>query len=209
MSIPPVQLRSIAGPPFEIRELCAKLRMSETGNLNRFIHVSANWRRSVPSSQVKRVRIRDVAAEAGVSATTTSFVLNGRDAAIPEVTRQRVLDTARRLGYRPNASARALATGRTHRIGVALNHPYSLTGRPTYHTEVIGGIMSALPHLDYNLLVHSANYQDWHTLHDDILGGAADGVLLVGREAPDPLTFALLEAGFPTVCVNYNVDHPD
>jgi DNA-binding LacI/PurR family transcriptional regulator len=164
---------------------------------------------AVQGRPVKRVRIRDVAAEAGVSPTTTSFVLNGRDAAIPEATRQRVLDTARRLGYRPNASARALATGRTHRVGVALNHPYSLVGRGIYHTEILAGIMSALPHLNYNLLLHSADYRDWHALRDDILGGVADGVLLVGREAPDPLTIALLDAGFPTVCVSYNVDHPD
>lgn len=160
-------------------------------------------------SRVPRIRIRDVAAEAGVSATTTSFVLNGRGASIPEVTRQRVMEVARRLGYRPNASARALATGRTRRLGVVINTPHSLVGRGIYHVQVLSGIMSALPHLDYNLLLHSADYPDWQALCDDILTGAADGVLLIGREAPDPLTAALLEAQFPTVCVSYHVDHPD
>lgn len=147
--------------------------------------------------------------EAGVSATTTSFVLNGREASIPDVTRQRVLDVAQRLGYRPNASARALATGRTRRIGVVINTPYSLVGRGIYHSEVLSGIMSSLPRLDYNLLLHSAHYADWQAICDDILTGAADGVLLVGRIAPDPLTLALLDNGFPTICVSYHVERPD
>ncbi len=158
--------------------------------------------------KAKRVRIRDVAAAAGVSATTTSFVLNGQDASISQETRERVREVARRLGYRPHASARALATGRTHRMGVVLNTPYSLLGRGTYHTEVLAGIMSAGPRANYNLLIHSADYPDWETLYDDILSGMSDGVLLIGRETPDPLTDALLKEEFPLVCISYHVDHP-
>jgi LacI family transcriptional regulator len=160
-------------------------------------------------ARAKRVRIRDVAAAAGVSATTTSFVLNGQDASISQETRDRVREVARKLGYRPHASARALATGRTHRMGVVLNTPYSLLGRGTYHTQVLAGIMSAGPRTNYNLLIHSADYPDWETLYDDILSGMADGVLLIGRQTPDPLTDALLKEEFPLVCISYNVDHPD
>jgi len=51
--------------------------------------------------------------------STVSLVLNDRvDARIPEATRQRVLDAARELNYSRNAAARALVTGKTHRIGV-------------------------------------------------------------------------------------------
>jgi LacI family transcriptional regulator len=160
------------------------------------------------ATRAKRVRIRDVAAAAGVSATTTSFVLNGQDASISQETRERVRDVAQKLGYRPNASARALATGKTHRMGVILNTPYSLTGRGAYHTQILAGIMSAGPNANYNLLIHSANYPDWEALYDDILGGMSDGVLLIGRTAPDPLTEALLKEEFPLVCISYNVDHP-
>ncbi|PAK28031.1 hypothetical protein CJD44_00880 [Streptomyces sp. alain-838] len=63
---------------------------------------------------VKRPTSADVAREAGVSRTTVSYVLNNRPGqTIPEETRQRVLQAAERLHYRPHASARALAAGRT------------------------------------------------------------------------------------------------
>jgi DNA-binding LacI/PurR family transcriptional regulator len=56
----------------------------------------------------------DVARESGVSRTTVSYVLTGRDGVtISAETRQRVRDTAARLGYAPSAAARALRTGRS------------------------------------------------------------------------------------------------
>lgn len=65
----------------------------------------------------RKVTAKDVAREAGVSATTVSYVLNNRaQQSIPESTRRRVLDTAARLGYAPSAAARALATGRNHLV---------------------------------------------------------------------------------------------
>ena len=59
----------------------------------------------------------DVARQAGVSQKTVSRVFND-EPNVSEETRARVLAAARRLGYRPNGAARALLTGRTHRIGV-------------------------------------------------------------------------------------------
>ncbi len=62
--------------------------------------------------------IGDVARLAGVSPTTVSFVLNDVvGSGIPENTRRRVRDSAHKLGYRPNATARLLRTNRSHTIG--------------------------------------------------------------------------------------------
>ncbi|WP_129337851.1 LacI family DNA-binding transcriptional regulator [Cellulomonas endophytica] len=66
-----------------------------------------------------RTTITDVAREAGVSATTVSLVLNGRNAErFPEATRRRVHDAAAALGYAPNVLARGLRTQRTHTVGL-------------------------------------------------------------------------------------------
>jgi DNA-binding LacI/PurR family transcriptional regulator len=71
-----------------------------------------------------------VARLAGVSQKTVSRVLNNEPHVKDEL-RQRVLRAARELGYRPNGAARALLSGRSHRIGVvalgsALYGPASL-----------------------------------------------------------------------------------
>jgi DNA-binding LacI/PurR family transcriptional regulator len=71
-----------------------------------------------PSS---RITSKDVAREAGVSQSTVSFVLNGTPGqTIPEETRRRVLDAAKKLDYRPRASARSLAAGRSDVVLLAL-----------------------------------------------------------------------------------------
>lgn len=62
----------------------------------------------------RRVTSVDVAREAGLSRATVSYVLNGNARqTIPEVTRQRVLEAAARLGYRPYGPARLLRGARS------------------------------------------------------------------------------------------------
>lgn len=63
------------------------------------------------------VTLTDVAAEAGVTVTTVSRVLNNRGA-ISDKTRLRVQDAMRKLGYIPNEAARSLGNKRTNVIGV-------------------------------------------------------------------------------------------
>lgn len=58
----------------------------------------------------------DVAREAGVSQKTVSRVMNN-EPMVSDAVRARVLKAASELGYRPNSAARALAAGRSFRIG--------------------------------------------------------------------------------------------
>ena len=67
----------------------------------------------------KRVTITDVARETGVSIKTVSNVLNNTGSMRPE-TRERVQEAIERLGYRVNVSARAMKTGGTQLIGLAI-----------------------------------------------------------------------------------------
>ncbi|HLK13587.1 MAG TPA: LacI family DNA-binding transcriptional regulator [Fimbriimonadaceae bacterium] len=64
-----------------------------------------------------RVTLRDIAKRVNLSHAAVSFVLNERmDVAIPAATRERVLQAAREMGYRPNRAAQALVRGRTNTI---------------------------------------------------------------------------------------------
>ncbi|MCR3752234.1 LacI family DNA-binding transcriptional regulator [Lentzea californiensis] len=67
---------------------------------------------------MKRIGIKDVAAAAGVSATTVSHILNAVEGKrINAETRATVLRVADELGYRPNKLARGLRTSRTYTVG--------------------------------------------------------------------------------------------
>jgi DNA-binding LacI/PurR family transcriptional regulator len=63
------------------------------------------------------VTIKDVAREAGVSASTVTRALTTPELVHPS-TRDRVRQTAASLGYHPNRAARGLITGRTGNIGL-------------------------------------------------------------------------------------------
>jgi DNA-binding LacI/PurR family transcriptional regulator len=68
-----------------------------------------------------RITSKDVATEAGVSQSTVSFVLNQTPGqTIPDETRRRVVEAAKKLDYRPRASARSLAAGRSDVVLLAL-----------------------------------------------------------------------------------------
>ena len=72
-------------------------------------------------SPQSRVTARDVAAIAGVSTSAVSRTFT-KGASVSPVTRNKVVDAARRLGYRPNLLARSLTTKRTELIGLVSNN---------------------------------------------------------------------------------------
>lgn len=61
--------------------------------------------------------IKDIAKECGVSVATVSKALNGHSD-ISQATKEKVRQTAERMGYMPNSAARALKTNRTYNLGV-------------------------------------------------------------------------------------------
>lgn len=73
---------------------------------------------ALPSS---RVTAADVARKAGVSQPTVSLVLSGNPKArVADGTRQRIIQAARELGYRPNRLAQGLVTRRSYAIGLVV-----------------------------------------------------------------------------------------
>lgn len=66
----------------------------------------------------KKVTIREVAAECGLSVSAVSQVLNGKEIGIPQKTKEKVRAAAEKLRYRPNSAARSLVTSRSDTVGV-------------------------------------------------------------------------------------------
>jgi DNA-binding LacI/PurR family transcriptional regulator len=99
----------------------------------------------------KRITGEDVARVAGVSRTTVSFVLNNRPGqSIPDETRQRVLEAAKLLKYKPHASARSLAAGRSDIVLLAVPDLPIGAGMSRFVEE----LAAALAEHDLTLVTH-------------------------------------------------------
>lgn len=70
-------------------------------------------------ARVRRVTIYSVARACGVSSSTVSRAFTRPDL-VKDSVRQRILETAAAMGYQPNKSARAIATGRTAMVGLVV-----------------------------------------------------------------------------------------
>ncbi len=139
------------------------------------------------------VRMRDVAAVAGVDASVVSRVLSGDERLLvrPE-TRQRVLDAVERLGYRPNIAARMLKTARTMAIGMVIPDFANAA-----YAQIAHGAEQRAHELGYILLVASGTIQDrLPQLH-----GRVDG-LLYAIATSDPSAPIRLPEGMPSLLVN-------
>jgi LacI family transcriptional regulator len=84
------------------------------------------------------VNLKKLAQELGLSQTTVSRALNGYPE-VSEKTRKRVADAADRLGYRPNVSARRLATGRVGAVGIVMPSEGPLLVNPHF-SEFLAGL---------------------------------------------------------------------
>ena len=104
----------------------------------------------------RRPTSADVAALAGVSRATVSFVLNERaDVKISSATRLRVIDAANELGYHPHAPARQLAGGSSLTLGLVLLQTPEQVAGDALLAETLRGLSSAARTAGYRVLVES------------------------------------------------------
>ena len=154
---------------------------------------------------VKKVRLVDVAREAGVHAGTASRALN--PAARDTVSRQtvrRVERAARKLGYTPNTVARGLRTSRS--FVVALVVPDITNPLFPY---IIRGAEQVLAESGYTLVLTDTNNNP-NTERSQVAAMRArgvDGFIVATARWLDPVLDDLAEAAVPTVLVNRHNEH--
>lgn len=122
------------------------------------------------------VTIYDVAREANVSMATVSRVVNGNPNVKPS-TRKKVLATIERLGYRPNAVARGLASKKTTTVGAIIPDVSSI-----FISELARGIEDIATMYKYNIILSNSDQNKTKELQliDTMLGQQVDGILFMG-----------------------------
>ena len=126
------------------------------------------------------VTIYDVAREANVSMATVSRVVNGNPNVKP-TTRKKVLEAIDRLGYRPNAVARGLAS-KTTTVGVIIPDISN-----TFYAELARGIEDIATMYKYNIILSNSDQnkeKEFHLLNT-MLGKQVDGIVFMGEDITD------------------------
>ncbi|MBT2691179.1 catabolite control protein A [Bacillus sp. ISL-47] len=159
------------------------------------------------------VTIYDVAREANVSMATVSRVVNGNPNVKP-ATRKKVMEVIDRLGYRPNAVARGLASKKTTTVGVIIPDISS-----TFFAELARGIEDIATMYKYNIILSNSDQNVEKELHllNTMLGKQVDGIVFMGgnitsehveefEKSPVPIVLAgsIEESGkIPSVNIDY------
>ncbi|GAA2702067.1 LacI family DNA-binding transcriptional regulator [Actinoplanes palleronii] len=136
---------------------------------------------------MRRTTLADVADEAGVSVALVSIVMRGAPGA-GAATRERVLEVARRLDYRPDTRARLLRSGRSQLLGVMFDvrHPF--------HVDVLTGLYDAAGQAGYQLTLSAVTpRRDEQTAVTELMQDRCEALVLFSPRMPSAALAALAE----------------
>jgi LacI family transcriptional regulator len=141
------------------------------------------------------ITIYDVAREANVSMATVSRVVNGNPNVKP-VTRKKVLEVIDRLGYRPNAVARGLASKKTTTVGVIIPDISNI-----FFAELARGIEDIATMYKYNIILSNSDQNHDKELHllNTMLGKQVDGLVFMGGNITEELVSEFEKSPVPIV----------
>ena len=147
--------------------------------------------------------LKDLAKECGVSVATVSKALNDQPD-IAAATRERIRAAARRMGYLPNAAARALKTNRTYNLGVlfvderqsGLTHEYFSAVLDSFKVEAEKRGYD-ITFINHNISGRSMTYLE-HCHYRSV-----DGVVIACVNFYDPQVVELVNSDVPVVTIDH------
>jgi LacI family transcriptional regulator len=149
--------------------------------------------------------LEEIAKLSGVSKSTVSRVLNNQPR-VSVATRERVWEIIESEGYRPNLTARGLASGRSNLVAAVIPVGLEQVTADPYYTILLTGIASAADAHDRFVVFSLAEPGFRHQVDELARQGVVDGVIFSAARDEDPLAEALLESGKPFVSVGRSDD---
>lgn len=153
------------------------------------------------------MKLKDLADALGLSQTTVSRALNGYPEVSP-ATRERVRDAARRYDYRPNASARRLATGRAGTIGAVLRTDRNQMFDPHF-VEFLAGLGERLAEREIDIVLGTSRANDDMGSYRRMAAGTrVDALILSSPEIADDRLRLLSKLGMPFILHGRTINQP-
>lgn len=152
----------------------------------------------------KKPTISDVAAAAGVHASTVSRALDPeKRSRISDPQIKKILDAAKQLGYTPSSVAMSMRTGRTRNVGFVIHD----INDPIY-PPILRGLEDALGGHGYMVFVGNSHHdpETEFSLLQRMLSRVVDGVILATTKLIDPALDFLQKNNTPVVSV---IRHPE
>ncbi len=140
----------------------------------------------------KRPTLKDVAAAADVGVMTVSYTFN-QPTRVAEETRRRVMAAAERIGYlRPDSTARALRSGRTHQLGVVIGEHLSYAFDDPQARLFLAGVADVCVEEDLGMMLIPTRGDDSDV--DRVLGAAVDSFVIWTTTRDDPVLDAIVRS---------------
>lgn len=158
----------------------------------------------------KRVSLKDIAKEVGVSTALVSYVMNNlKEGRISKEIAQRIREVAQRLNYRPNQIAKSLKTSKTYTMGLIvadISNPFSSTLARIVEDEA--------GKVNYTVLFGSSDESESKAskVIETLLNRQVDGLIISPPAGSQPeiqallkndVPFVLLDRYFPEIKTNY------
>jgi LacI family transcriptional regulator len=151
--------------------------------------------------------IFDIAQAAGVSITTVSHVFSGNRPVGTE-TRQKVVEAAERLNYRPRSRARALATGRTMTLALQISFSGPELLFNPFFTSLLPELSGAAIELGYSFAFVPSDTGSGSFAEPLIGRRAVDAAIFIDPRRGDPFVRAVIDARLPYVSLGRVLDAP-
>ncbi len=149
----------------------------------------------------KRVALKDIAGELGVSTALVSYVLNGKDkeARVGKEMVRKIKQTAKKLNYQPNLIARGLKYGRTNTLGLIvadISNPFFASLARIIENEA--------GRLGYTVIIGSSdeNVQKAGNLIETFLARQVDGLIITPVDGFQPKLKDLQSRNVPSVLID-------
>ena len=158
---------------------------------------------------MKKVTIRDVAREAGVSVTLVSFVMNAKmgkdgrlDCPVNPNTAARVLEVAKRLGYRRNNAAASLRSGKSRSIAVIVSDIAS-----PFFAEICRNLEMIAYKDGYTVIFASSEESPEKLAHlvETMVGYNVEGLIVAPCLGGEKALERATSVGIPTVLIDRDI----